>query len=365
MLRVIIMKKVVCMLLVLLFSPLVMAQDVSGNETSDEAKAVLQARYAQIDANALKAAIAMNSTIEFLQGKGIDASGLVAARNRFTAKLEDLEGSADAGEESEFNESLSEMHALANEFKEDALEDAGESDEELKENVRERLAERDEKIQEAKERAAEIRRNATLGVYDAHLEKVRAVVEKMKDRGINTTPQEETLGKLEANRALLEGAYNTGNEGEATELRREAMESFSNIRNQSYHAVIAKAENILSKAQETVGELENKGMNVSMANNRLEAVAEIVRVATTECGAENYESCQKQLRKAREQFSETHAGIINDTGGEELPEAADEAEALGDIGEGAGPPEDIDVPGAPGGGRPETSAGSEIGGRQE
>ena len=285
-----------------------------NKDVNNISAAVISVRYEIVKHGYERTIVAMNKVIDYFKNKGRNVSVLESLKEQFTSEFNKLSSITDP---SIFGKTVAEMHKIAANFKmETAKLSAPQEMGEIRKLINAAISE-NETLKEIKTNITQKKLQLYNRVCRFNFEKIQAFIERLRERrGLEdvTTVTAAEIDEMQNKLNEMEEACTSINEKvEKVEKRVEEIDyKIKNISRitkeiEDRSAMIAMKINKMAvkKAIEITSKLENRGMNVSSAIEKLNIVSTKIQNITNSCATiteENRIACIEAIKDANREI---------------------------------------------------------------
>ncbi len=276
---------------------------------------VLNVKYLMLRVGIEKRLVAMDTTINFAQDKGIDTKKLEKQRDDFVDEYNKLEDAAKEGDNKKFKKALESLKDADRKFIEEVREDEElmSYGKELREEIKKALEDNQDYFDQLEDEAYNALEDLMMEKIDQMISKAQDFIDKAKDQDLDTEELEEILSEVETKKVELKDAIDAKNVKEIREVSKEINDLFKEFRDvakglredilaERLEKILNKSKNIIERSENVLDELEEDGTNVQDLRNSLDKVKDHVNSAENYYEQENYEGTIEELRDARKDF---------------------------------------------------------------
>lgn len=280
------------------------AANVTNASEAAVKSAAVQARYENVKYGYEKTLVAMDAVIGYLSNK-TDTSALAGLGDNFTSLFGGLQQYVDANDPSGFGKQVAEMHKIAAQFKSETAKLAAPGEMgNLRKLVQNRTDEKEKEtgMKEIRERATEKKAKAYTLACDLNLGRLKAFADTISAQNVSADEIRNAGAQI---RERCENITQVKNETELKQRIDALRDDFDTAEVKVIASARVANEKAMERATTVVNALENKGMNVSGAREKLAIVAglkEEVRTACANMTAEQTrEDCKAKIESLRNQ----------------------------------------------------------------
>ena len=281
--------------------------NVANTTNASEAavnSAAVQARHENVKYGYEKELVAMDAVIGYLSNE-TNTSTLAGLRDNFTSLFVGLQQYVDANDPSGFGKQVAEMHKVAARFKSETAKTAAPGEiGNLRKLVQNRTEEKEKEteMKEIRERLTEKKAKAYALACDLNVGRLKAFADSLSAQNVSADDIRNAGAQI---RERCENIMQIRNETELKQRVDALRDDFDTAEVKVIASARVANEKAMERAITIVNALENKGMNVSNAREKLAIVAglkEEVRTACANMTAEQTrEECKAKIESLRNQ----------------------------------------------------------------
>ena len=259
------------LLICLFLAGVVVAEDGTNYSVGALNSAAIEARYKNVEYGYEKTLAAMNIVIQYFSNRS-DATVLSEIRDNFTTLFDSLKQYVDANDPSGFGMKVAEMHRTAAQFKAETARIAAPGEMgDLKKLIEERIEikEKETRMQDIREQYAKNVKNVYTIACGINIARMKQFVARVRAQNVSVVDLEDIEKKIEDLCGNISEMKNVSELGaRVASLNKE----FKTIRDAAHAKAIEVNEKALDRAIAVIEKLQNRGINVSNASEKLKAV---------------------------------------------------------------------------------------------